>query len=371
MAGIGSILVADCGSTMTTVALIDRVNGHHRFLARGETISTHHAPWANVTVGVKQAIRQIEALVGRTLLTQHGELIRSRRPDKDGVHAFAAVSSAAAPMRVVLAGLTHNLSLASARWALADPYVEVAAVLALDEGGPGRDLNARMQILRQAQPQVIVITGGTDGGASRPVMEIAQLVALYNRMLPPEDRPSIFYAGNAHLADEVASLFAGSGILRVVANVRPGLDVENLESIRTQLQALYRDRWLASVPGMHQLREWAGRPVSPAARSFGQVIRYVGERYQLNVLGFDLGSSSTILAAQVGDCASLTTGANLGIGLRVPAALSQIPMERITRWLPFEMQPDRARDTVLNKGLHPHSVPQTREDLLLEYALDR
>ena len=371
MAGIGSILVADCGSTMTTVALIDRVNGHHRLLARGEAISTHHAPWANVTVGVKEAIRQIETLVGRTLLTQGGELIRSRRPDKDGVDAFAAVSSAAAPMRVVLAGLTRNLSLASARRALADPYVEIAGVLALDEGGAGRDLNARMRILRQAQPEVIVITGGTDGGANRPVMEIAQLVALYSRMLPPEDRPAIFYAGNAHLAHEVVPLFAASATLGVVANVRPSLDVENLESIRTQMHALYRDRWLTSVPGMHRLREWAGRPVSPAARSFGQVIRYVGERYQLNVLGFDLGSSSTILAAQVGDCANLTTGANLGIGLSVPAALSQIPMERITRWLPFEMQPDRARDTLLNKGLHPHSVPQTREDLLLEYALAR
>ena len=371
MAGIGSILVADCGSTMTTVALIDRVNGHHRLLARGEAISTHHAPWTDVTVGVKQAIRQIETLVGRALLTQRGELIRSRRPDEDGVDAFAAVSSAAAPMRVMLAGLTRNLSVASARRALADPYVEIAGVLALDEGGAGRDLNARMRILRQAQPEVIVITGGTDGGASRPVMEIAQLVALYSRMLPPEDRPAIFYAGNAHLAPEVVPLFAASATLHVVANVRPGLDVENLDSIRTQLHALYRDRWLTSVPGMHRLREWAGRPVSPAARSFGQVIRYVGERYQLNVLGFDLGSSSTILAAQVGDCASLTTGANLGIGLSVPAALSQIPMERITRWLPFEMQPDRARDTLLNKGLQPHSVPQTREDLLLEYALAR
>jgi hypothetical protein len=108
---------------MTTVALIDRVNGHHRLLARGEAISTHHAPWANITVGVEEAIRQIETLVGRTLLTERGELIRSGRPDKDGVDAFAAVTRAAAPLRVVRAGLTRKLSLASARRALADPYV--------------------------------------------------------------------------------------------------------------------------------------------------------------------------------------------------------------------------------------------------------
>lgn len=371
MTDVSSLLVADCGSTRTSVALIERVNGRHRLVARGEAISTHRPPWLNATVGVREAIRQVETLVGRRLLSQASALIRPRSPSGDGVDVFVAASSAGAPLRVVLAGLTGELTLASAQRAVAGTYALLTGTLAMSEGPAGRDPNARMHALRQAHPDVIFIAGGTDGGATRPVMDLAQLVALYNRVLEPEERPLTFYAGNAHLAGDVAALFAAAGELRVVPNVRPNLDIEDLGPAQTELEALYRDRCLARVPGIDTLSQWAGRPVLPTARSFGQVIRYIGDRYQLKVLGVDLGSASTLLAARAGDLFSLTTCADLGIGLNVRTALMRIPVEHILRWLPFEMEPGYARDVLLNKSLHPASVPQTWEDLLLEYALAR
>ena len=371
MADAGSILVADCGNTTTTVALIERANGHYRLVARGEAISTHRPPWLNVTLGLQEAIRQIEALVGRRLLTHAGALIRPQSPAGDGVGAFVAVSSAGAPMRVALAGLTGSLSLASAQRAVAGTYALTTGTLALDEGTAHREPNARIQSLRRASPEVILIAGGTDGGAARPVMDLAQLVALYHRVLEPGDRPLTFYAGNARLGGEVASLFAGAGELRVVANVRPALDHENLGPAQAELEALYRSRWLARVSGFDTLSEWAGEPVLPMARSFGQVIRYIGDRYQLKVVGVDLGSASTLLAVRANDLFGLTTRADLGIGLNVETALAQIPIEHVVRWLPFEMEPDQAREALLDKGLHPASIPQTWEDLLLEYALAR
>jgi hypothetical protein len=367
----GSILVADCGSTRTTVALIEKVNGHHRLVARGETISTHRAPWLDVTVGVQVAVHQIEGLVGRRLLDENGALIRPQSRTNDGVEAFVAVSSAGAPLQVVLAGLTRGLSLASAQRAVAGTYAFTSGLLAIDEGPASRDPNVRMQALRQGKPDVVIITGGTDGGADRPVMKLAQLVALYSQILEPEDRPLTFYAGNAHLADDVSALFAEAGELRVVANVRPGPDQENLGPVRTELEAMYRRRSLAQVPGLDTLSHWAGRPILPTTRSFGQLIRYISDRYQLKVVGTDLGSASTSLAARAGDLFSLTTRADLGMGLCAGRALGPISAERIVRWLPFEMEPGDARDVLLNKSLHPASVPQTWEDLLLEYALAR
>ena len=113
MTDSSGILVADCGSTRTTVALIERVNGHHRLVARGETISTHLSPWLDATVAVRAVVRQIEGLVGRRLLDENGVLIRPRSQTGNGVDAFVVVSSAGAPLRVVLAGLTRSLSLAS------------------------------------------------------------------------------------------------------------------------------------------------------------------------------------------------------------------------------------------------------------------
>jgi hypothetical protein len=378
MADIGSILVADCGSTMTTVALIERVHGHYRLAARGEAISTHRPPWSSAAVGVREAIRQIEELVGRRLLGQTGALMRPRIPAGDGVDGFVAVSSAGRPMRVALAGLTRDLSLASAQRAVAGTYALMTGTMALDEGTAQRDPDVRIQTLRQAQPDIILIAGGADGGAARPVLDLAQVVALYNQVLEPEDRPLTFYAGNARLAGDVTALFSGGGELRSVANVRPRLNRENLEPLQSELDAIYQERWLAQVPGFDTLSEWSGGAVLPAARTFGQTIRYIGDRYQLNAVGVDLGSTSTLVAVRLprsssepGSRGGLTTCADLGIGLNVKAVLGQVPLEAIIRWLPFEMSPGQARDELLNKGLHPASVPQTWEDLQLEYALAR
>jgi hypothetical protein len=368
---IGSILVADCGSTRTTVALIERVNGNYRVVAHGESISTHHSPWLDVTIGVQQAIRQIETQAGRRLLNRSGVLIRPHAALGQGVDEFVAVSSAGAPLRVALAALSTQLSLASVQRAVAGTYALVTGKLALDERPGGRDLNARMQVLRQAKPDIIVMAGGTNGGATRPVLNLAQLVALYNRILEPEERPLIFYAGNDHLASAVAALFAAAGELRIVANVRPGLDVENLDPIKSELEAIYQSRSLARVPGLDVLSQWGNRPVMPTTRSFGQLIRYIGDRYRLKVVGIDLGSTATSLAARAGDLFSLTTRSDLGIGLNASGALEQIAPEDLIRWLPFEMGVDEAREVLLDKGLHSTSVPQIWEDLLLEYALAR
>jgi len=366
-----SILVADCGSTRTTVALIERVNGHHRLVARGEAISTQRSPWLDATVGVHAAVCQIEGLVGRRLLAEDGVLIRPQSPANDGVDTFVIVSSAGRPLRTVLAGLTRNLSLASAQRAVAGTYTITTGLLAIDDGPASRDPNARLQTLRQARPDVIIITGGTDGGAAGPVMRVAHLVALYHQILEPEERPLTFYTGNARLADDVATLFAAEDELRVIANVRPSPDRENLGPARAELEAVYRKRSLAQVPGLDTLSQWASRPIVPTTRSFGQLIRYIADRYQLKVVGIDLGSASTSLAAQAGDLFSLTTRADLGIGVCAGIATNSISVERITRWLPFEMKHSDARDVLLNKSLYPASVPQTWEDLLLEYALAR
>lgn len=366
-----SILVADCGSTRTTAALIQRVNGHYRLVARGESISTHRFPWLDAAVGVRAAVRQLRDFVGRRLLTEAGALIKPQNPTKGGVGTFVAVSSAGAPMRVALAGLTNSLSLASAHRAMAGTYALKTAVLALDEGPASRDPDARMQALRRAQPDIVFISGGTDGGATRPVMNLAQLVALYNRVLVPETRPLTFYAGNAWLADEVAALFAADGELRVVANVRPSPDLENLGPAQAELEAIYQSRSLAQVPGLDTLNQWADGPVLPTTRSFGQLIRYIGDRYQVKVVGIDLGSASTSLAAKTDDLFSLTTCADLGIGLNARTALERIPVKQITRWLTYDLEPGQARNVLFNKSLHPVSVPQTWEDLLLEYGLAR
>ena len=93
-----SILIADCGSTITKVVLIDVVQGQYRFVAYAEAPSTINDPWDDVSVGTVHAIRQLEATLGRTMLDADGRLLRPETPSGAGVDRFAAVSSAAHPL---------------------------------------------------------------------------------------------------------------------------------------------------------------------------------------------------------------------------------------------------------------------------------
>ncbi len=379
------LLVSDIGSTMTTVALIDRVNGRYRFVARGESLSTYGWPWSDVTVGIRAAARQIEQLLGCTCFRDDGTLIWPRTADGDGVDNFVAVSSITSPVRTVLVGLTRDMSLRSGYRALASVAgLQLMASLAFDDGLERRDPNAWLAALQRARPELVLIVGGCDDGAVQPMIDIIQTVALYNRLQPPAERALVCYAGNAQLAEAAAQAFAGLGELRILPNVRPSPETENIGQAALSIETLCWERRLMQVPGMLHVAEWTGGVVVPTARSFGQLIHYVGQRYALNVIGFDVGSSQTTMAYYYGraldavhghwsidDTIHLTVRADLGIGWAIPVALQHVELERIARWLPEEVNAERIQEILLNKSLYPQSVPAEPTELFVEHALAR
>ncbi|PWH17027.1 MAG: hypothetical protein DDG58_08885 [Ardenticatenia bacterium] len=379
-----NLLVADIGSTMTTVALIERVNGRYRFVARGESLTTHGWPWSDVTVGLRAAARQIEQLMGRALFRRDGTLIRPRTVHGDGVDLCIAVSSAAAPMRAVLIGLT-GMSVRSGQRALASAAgVQLVDCLSLDDGPEWRDPNTWMAALRRARPEIVILVGGCDGSVSQPMRDLIHLVALYNRLLPSAERPLVCYAGDARLAEVAAQAFAGAGELRVLTNVRPSPETENVLRTAGEIEALYCERRLMHTPGMDAVAEWTEGGVPPTARSFAQLIHYVGARYGLNVIGFDIGGGQITLASYEGraldgtpalpgdvDNVNRTVRADLGVGWNIPSALRQITLEQIARWLPDEVDAEQMQEILLHKSLYPHSVPAETTEWLVEYALAR
>jgi hypothetical protein len=131
---IESVLVADCGSNITRVALVEVVDQAYRFVARGEAPSTLEEPYPDVTIGVINAISAIEDATGKHLLT-NGKLITPQQEDGSGVDAFVASSSAAEPLRVVAAGLVRGLSGASAARASHGTYTTVLGTISLDDYG--------------------------------------------------------------------------------------------------------------------------------------------------------------------------------------------------------------------------------------------
>ena len=136
-----SVLIADCGSNTTRVVLVDVVDQAYRFIARGEAPSTLEAPYADVTIGVLNAIASIESSTGRRLLVG-GRLITPLQEDGSGVDAFVASSSAAEALRLVAAGIVRQLSAKTCARASHGTYTTVLDTISLDDFGDKFDVNS-------------------------------------------------------------------------------------------------------------------------------------------------------------------------------------------------------------------------------------
>ena len=62
------ILATDCGSTTTKAILIQKIDGQYRQTHRGEAPTSVEEPFADVTVGVINAVTEVSELAGRKLI---------------------------------------------------------------------------------------------------------------------------------------------------------------------------------------------------------------------------------------------------------------------------------------------------------------
>ncbi len=368
---VGSILAVDCGSTTTKAILLGLVDGRFRFVARGQVPTTSGAPWHDLTSGIYHAVRQITESTGRLMLDQEGQLIIPQRGGGQGVDIVAATVSASPPLRVVISGLSHGVSLASAQRAARATYTHLVGLIALDEPEARGD-EQRLQMVHSARPDVVLLVGGVDGGATKPVIDMARLMALAVQLA--SQRPPMLYAGNVALRSQIAKLLGEQVELRALDNVRPALDVENLGAVQAELDRIFRETSMYRQPGLDLLAKWSPGDILPTAQGFGHVIRYLdrlGDRPRHGVLGIDVGGMTTTVAAARDGRFSLTVQTELGIGARIGELLRRVPVEQVTRWLPGDVTPERVRHLVMNKSLRPWTVPQTEEDLLIEQAVAR
>ncbi len=368
---IGSILLADCGTVMTKAVLLEQVAGQYRFIAQGEAPTTTEYPWADVSEGIRHAVRQIAQVTGRRFFDQSGDLIIPESPGREGVDAFAATSSASEPLEVVLGGMVRDLSISSTQRAAAGTYSSVKAILTNDGGKLSEE--AHVQAIHKAKPDAICIAGGIEGGATAPVLELVKTVTLACSMMDASIRPRILYAGNSQLRQQVVKVVKGQTDLRVADNVRPTLTEENLSSAQEELNALYVHNKMGLLPGIDVVNSWSSIPLTPTGSALGRLIEYLGHLSDSprGVLGIDVGAANTTVGAMFDKQPFLTIYGGLGTAFGGKQLVQERGVESITRWLPDPMSEEEVLGILFNKEMRPVSVYQETRELHLEQALAR
>ncbi|WP_369140528.1 glutamate mutase L [Modestobacter versicolor] len=244
----------DIGSSWTKAALVD--------LDGGRLVATHQAPTTpdDVVSGVLTATAGWDAPV-------------------------RACSSAGGGLRLAVVGYEELISAEAGHRAALSAGARVVHVAA------GRLTAAALAGLAAAEPDVVLLVGGTDGGEGGVLLHNAGVLAGADRAVP------VVVAGNTAVRDDAVAVLTGAGVpVTAAGNVLPDIGRLAPESARSAIREVFLthviggDR-LSTDP---RLRQWV-RSVTPDAVLDG-VAALAGLRAGAEVPGvlvLDVGGATT------------------------------------------------------------------------------
>ncbi|WP_426351264.1 GlmL-related ornithine degradation protein [Alloiococcus sp. CFN-8] len=260
-------LVAEIGSTTTVVTVfnIKKSKEGEKEIAisyQGKSYTT--VLEGDVTIGLREAIKDIEA--------QSGEELKWDR--------MLATSSAAGGLRITVHGLMEKMTVKAAKEAALGAGGIIKMVTA------GRLRKSDLKRIREIQPNLIMVAGGTDYGERDTALYNAELIREENLNIP------VIYCGNIENQEEIRKIFQGQE-LYIVDNVYPNVDELNVEPARRVIQEAF-ERNIVKAPGMERIKEMVNGTIMPTP---GAVMEGAKLLYDLlgDIIVFDVGGATTDL----------------------------------------------------------------------------
>ncbi|HEY3779681.1 MAG TPA: glutamate mutase L [Fimbriimonadaceae bacterium] len=386
---IRRIVATDCGSTTTKAILIElNEQGNYRLVARGEAPTTVERPFEDVTIGVLNSITELEEITETTVpehfkpgrrklikdgvvwkLFKRGKKVDERKDDLEASDLYVSTSSAGGGLQMMVAGVVKSMSAESAERAALGAGAILMDTLAVDDG---RKEYQKVERLRQLRPDIILMSGGTDGGTKSHLIEMAEVV----RRADPKPRFGdmklpIIYAGNKDASADVSTVLGDGIATKVVPNLRPTLDRENLDPARDEIHEMFLEHVMQQAPGYNKLLDWTSEEVMATPNAVGKLMKTYADQEKINILGVDIGGATTDVFSVFGGIYNRTVSANLGMSYSICNVLKETGIDNIARWLPFEADTADIRNRLRNKMIRPTTIPHTYEDLLIEHAVSR
>ena len=228
-------LLIDFGSTYTKILAVDL--DREILLGRAQALTTVDS---DITIGLKRA---------------YAALIDECGISERHIKGHYASSSAAGGLRIAAIGLVPALTLEAARRAALGAGAKVVCSYGfeIDEVIVGE--------VEAASCDIILLTGGTDGGDKEVILHNARMLANSKLTCP------ILVAGNRVVSGQVKDILQARGKpVSVTHNVLPHLDKVEVEPA----QALIRDIFIARITdakGLAGAREFVGGEIVPTPKA--------------------------------------------------------------------------------------------------------
>lgn len=364
-----ALLGLDIGRVNTRASYFGISDG--KFCLQGaENAPTSLGPSSHLGSGAGDAMRQLEKQADKVILQPDGGLLLPVNARGHGVDQVALALSTGPEVRTIILGITEKGSIAAGRALVDSLPLALEGVYGLTELA---DEPGIIETLVRIRPEIIIITGGEDAGAESPVRRWIEIIRLVCELLPPEAKPTIFYAGNPLLKDTVSRRLEPVTDLRICPNLQPKLGEWDLIPAQAQLDQEILRIWRARVPGLADLDDLAESLWGTKHFGISRMVRYLSwrensrdELKRNNILAVDLGANERIVSAGVNGKAN-TIRQSSAIG-RSTAVTPEIISEQVFRWTAANVTLQDTLQYLFNKSLTPRRVPENVRELALSQA---
>jgi uncharacterized protein (TIGR01319 family) len=347
------VLLIDFGSTFTKLTAVD--SGAPRILGRAQAFTTAAT---DISIGLNQALNDLNQTCG--------VLSFERR---------LACSSAAGGLSMVVCGLVPSLTSKAARLAAFGAGAKVIKTYAYQLTGEdklGIDL---------ARPDILLLTGGIDGGNSEVILANALTLSRAEGTYP------IVIAGNRNATEECQEILEGSGHpVYSAPNVMPEMNCLNTEPVQAIIREIFLDRIIRAKGLSHAalLLDGILMPTPSAVLNALTLLSRGTEKTRGlgELVAVDLGGATTDVYSIAGGDPSLpgvllrglpepyakrTVEADIGMRYNAPGILEAAGAETLSR---LSALPTEEMESMANAlRLHPDSLPQTAGEHAFEQAL--
>ena len=284
---MANALMIDFGSTYTKVVAVD--------LDAQLLLGCAQAPTTvkDLMVGLTEAMENLYAVTGKVAFD----------------HKLAC-SSAAGGLRMVAIGFVKELTVEASRRAALGAGAKVVEVFS--NGLDAMDIAQ----LQQIKPDVILLSGGTDGGNKAILLENAKLLAASGLQAP------VVIAGNRKAAPQAAELLAAAGVEAIITeNVLPQVDILNVEPAREAIREVFMKR-IVIAKGLDKAQAFVNQVLMPTPMAVLHAAKLLAEGTRDeeglgDVVIVDVGGATTDLHSVA---QPVTTGNTVVKGLPEPYA---------------------------------------------------
>lgn len=362
------IIATDCGSTTTKAICIERDGSDYRLRHRGEAPTTVENPFADVTIGVLNSMREVEE-VAKLSLIKDGK-VHTPQENRVGADVYVSTSSAGGGLQMLVMGVIREMSAESAQRAALGAGAIVLDTIAINDGFQDYE---RVAKIRELRPDMILLSGGTNGGTKKHVVEMAELLVAAGPKprLGMGHKLPVIYAGNEAVQKDVEALIGKETALQIIGNIRPALDIENLREARGTVHDIFLEHVMQQAPGYPKLMDWVSAPIMPTPLAVGYLVEKLAKDRGISVLAVDIGGATTDVFSVFSSTFNRTVSANLGMSYSMGNVLKETGVANIQRWLPFEINDREMKNGMRNKMIRPTTIPQTQQELYIEQAIAR